>query len=55
MSRNRKKLLAWFDLGLERQRMPICCENGVQFLQKMILRSKPLLFNRKDKRGQGAS
>ena len=29
-------------------------ENGVQYIQKMISSSKPLLFNRKDKRGQGA-
>ena len=54
MFRNQEKLLACFDLVVERQQMAICCENGVQYLQKMISRSKPLLFNRKDKRGQGA-
>ena len=54
MSRNQEKLSACFDLVVERQQMAICCENGVQYLQKMISRSKPLLFNRKDKRGQGA-
>lgn len=54
MFRNREKLSAWFDLGVERQQMAIYYENGVQYLQKMILRSKPLLFNRKDKRGQAA-
>ena len=53
MSRNREKLSAWFDLGVERQQMAICFENGVQYLQKMISKSKPLFFNRKNKRGQG--
>ena len=41
-------------LVAERQQMAICYENGVQYIQKMISSSKPLLFNRKDKRGQGA-
>lgn len=54
MSRNQEKLLACFGLGVERQQMVICRENGVQYLQKMISRSKPLFFNRKGKRGQGA-